>query len=146
MCEYFLEKEFFDRTTWVATCRTSKVHRIAALNSSHANLKFCRLLPFPPFSSMFIHFREAIIVPGVFSAGLQLQPFGNEKTSGGLDLMTSPKKNMKMPRAMDPSRPWSQMTTPFRNWEASLQQFRTHWMPFWKMQRKVTRSDWLEWL
>lgn len=36
-----------------------------------------------------------------------------------------PKKSMKMPRAMDPSRPWSRMTTPFRNWEASLQQFRT---------------------
>lgn len=64
------------------------------------------------------------------SAGLQLHFHSEMRKLQGdwipLDPMTSPpKKSMKMPRAMDPSRPWSRMTTPFRNWEASLQQFRT---------------------
>lgn len=79
-----------------------------------------------------IHFPEAIILPCffLFCRPPASFPFGNEKTSGGLDPIGShdipPKqKAWKMPRPMDPSRPWSRMTTPFRNWEASLQQFRT---------------------
>ena len=54
-----------------------------------------------------------------------IRKWENFRGIGSLDPMTSPKKCMKMPRAMDPSRRWSRMTTPFRNWEASLQQFRT---------------------